>query len=96
MYKSKTKTKTKDLAPPVEVEVAVPSLHEHLQQLAVASTDVLSGKLPLDRGRLWLGMKKQEMKPYDWMIQAARMNPAMRPAVAKLLGLPEPKPAVAI
>ena len=73
------------------INLPIPSLDETCSQLEDAFQGVMSGSIELDRARVALGYKKQQMKRFDYGVQMARMNPALRPAIAKFLGLPVPE-----
>jgi hypothetical protein len=89
--KRKTATLKRKTATAVVIATPTPSLGETCDQLEATYLGVMAGTIPLDRARVGLATKKQQMKRFDWAIQAARMLPAWRPNMAAMLGLPEPK-----
>lgn len=79
------------------VNTPIPTLDDTCRQLEDMFLGVMSGSIPLDKARAGLGIKKQQMKRFDYAIQFMRMNPSVRPSMAQFLGLPEPPtPATAV
>lgn len=71
----------------VTVMPALPRLVDHLVDLERDYKGVMKGRIPLDRARLGLGLKKQAMRKNDYVIQWGRMDPSIRPHLGRLLGL---------
>jgi len=68
--------------------VVAPTLGETCEQLEELYLGVMAGGVPLDKARLGLSIKKTQMSRFSLQLAAARLHPAARPALTKLLGLP--------
>jgi hypothetical protein len=68
-----------------------PDLQETCRGIRKIADGILSGEVKLDVARALVPYKRMDMKRFDFVIQAARMNPAYRAELARLLSLPEPK-----